>query len=188
MATTIIVDLAALALISLFVAVRRTQSHDISVKASAILAADSIETNPGHDLVKRFESLRGIPFSVRDGFTVFMFGSWKIEGRIDPECQTQLAVNSPNGWHLVDWTSDQKLVNGTINSWGTIQKERSYLREYRDTLTLVTVATGSYALAWQPPKSAHDTSTLKAKIVYACGNSDHHPSEFDVTIDQPQRR
>lgn len=117
-----------------------------------------------------------------------MFGSWKIEGRIDPGCQTQLAVHSPSGWHLVDWTSDQKLVNGTINSWGAIQEERSYLREYRNTLTLATVATGNYALAWQPPESAHDTSTLKAKILYACGNSDNHPSEFDVTVDQPQRR
>jgi hypothetical protein len=159
-----------------------TVQRTVHIETLASTASYMLESTEGQALQKQYESLNGDRPTRTSGPAIFLSGTWLITGRIDSSCQVQLAVNSGSGWQLFAWTSDRRIVNGTINSWGTIIERVPELATYQETITLPPVRSGRFMLIWSTPAYATNAHIVRAHMVYACGGADRHPDITDVRI------
>jgi hypothetical protein len=116
-----------------------------------------------------------------------MTGTWETAGDLDLGCQIQLAIHSGHDWQLFGWIGDHQVVNGTINSWGTILERFPDFRAYQDTITLPVRHAGQFMLVWGTPSYPSEVRIVSARVVYACGDADRRPRTFDVAMDLQAR-
>lgn len=154
----------------------------VTIKATASVLSETIESSQGQVLVDKFEALGGT-LTRRSGPAVFMTGTWEAAGKLKSDCQIQLAIHSGHEWQLFAWIGDHQVVNGTINSWGTVLERFPHFRNYQDTITLPVRRAGQFMLVWGTPSYPSEVRTVRASVVYACGDADRRPQTFDVAMD-----
>ncbi|MER7283175.1 hypothetical protein ABT369_52985 [Dactylosporangium sp. NPDC000244] len=175
-----VIALSLAAVVSVGIAAWRELFTAPSISAEAALSSELLESPSGEAQARHFESLNGARLTRTTGPAVFMTGSWTIRGRIDRDCQIQFAVHTGRGWQLFGWASDHGIANGTINAWGRITENSSFLSDYQTTVTLETSDSGKFVLVWQPATLDVELRPVDARIAYACGATGRS-AVFNVT-------
>lgn len=177
----VVLILAAVAVpVALYFA--RSSGDGIQLTGQATVVSASLDSTSGRDLLQQFESLGGTRATRDAGPAVFLTMNWAVDHKVELPCQVQLAVHAGSGWQLFGWAGNPRVINGTINSWGSILAKFPELRTYQDTITLPSADSGQVMLVWSAPSFATEVDSVRARLVYACGGDGKSPVIQEVKI------
>jgi len=159
-------------------------SHEPTYSADGTVAVAPVGGSVVDALTRQFNGNRqATALALPKGLAAFFVVKWHASQPTQSGCHTQLAIATPIGWHLFGWASDQSLINGTINSWGSVQGANESLTAAKDTFILSREQTGTATLAWSVDSVGTTlAANFHAYFVYACGDASSSPTISEARV------